>query len=89
MAMPIGKILSMVKKYSKAYSTVDKRIKELNLELAKDSVGTPLIIIQDWTNEKDIVRLHIKEAIELKSMIDRLVLDWLEWKQFDKGDDDE
>jgi len=59
----------------------DEKIKKLNLELVKDEIGTPLIIFQDWTNErdaKDILTLHIKETIELKSIIDNLVLAYTE-----------
>ena len=38
------------------------------------------IKLQDWTNKhtsRDLVILHIKEAIELKSIIDNLVFDFL------------
>ncbi len=60
----------------------DKKIKKLNLMLAKDEFGCPIIIFQDWTgvDSKDLFRLHIKEAIELKSDIDMLVINYLEDK---------
>jgi len=57
----------------------DDVIKKLNLELAFDSIGSPIIVFQDWTkynDSKDLFRLHIKEAVELKSMIDNLIIDW-------------
>ena len=54
----------------------DKNIKKLNLELIKDKIGCFCIEIQDWTKgETTLVRLHIKEAIQLKSIIDNLVCD--------------
>jgi len=56
------------------------KVKKLNLELAKDELGCPAIIFQDWTGKsKDLFRLHLKEANELKSVIDNLILDYL-WK---------
>jgi hypothetical protein len=56
----------------------DKNVQVLNLELCKDKIGTPIIKLQDWSGEdsKDLLTLHINEAIELKSMIDVLVLEW-------------
>jgi len=60
----------------------DKKIKKLNIELADDK-GRPLILFQDWTKKskcKTLITLHIKEAIELKSIIDKLVVGYLEDK---------
>jgi len=54
----------------------DPKIGELNAELAVDEMGAPLIILQDWTQEgksKDLVRLHILDAIRLKAVIDGLI----------------
>lgn len=52
----------------------DPKIKRLNSELAVDKNGAPLIVLQDWTDKgKDIVRLHIQDAIRLKSVIDGLI----------------
>jgi hypothetical protein len=61
----------------------DGEIEELNLELVR--VGTKkdgyfAIEFQDWTDDdepiaKTLIRLHIKEAIELKAKIDQLVYD--------------
>jgi hypothetical protein len=57
----------------------DKEIKQLNLELIKDENGTPIIKFQDWTGDgKDLFSVHIKEAIRLKSVIDSLVVEYLE-----------
>jgi|GEM_PF-3427912 len=58
----------------------DKDVRKLNLELVKDKIGTPMIIFQNWTGRKctNLLTLHIKEAIELKSIIDKLVLDYTE-----------
>jgi uncharacterized protein (DUF2249 family) len=56
----------------------DHKVKNLNLQLVKDNTGSPIIIFEDWTNKEDgkeLFRLHIKEAIELKSMIDNLIID--------------
>jgi len=61
----------------------DEKVKKLNLELIKvdDREGLDYfeIHIEDWTESKcpTLVRLHIKEAIALKSMIDNLVYDAL------------
>lgn len=59
----------------------DNKIKKLNLELGVDRIGTPLIQLQDWTKKnksKPLVTLHIKEAIELKAVIDNLVFNYLD-----------
>ena len=59
----------------------DKKVKILNLELAKDSIGSPIIIFQDWTKKnksKELFRVHIKEAIEIKAIIDNLIIDYYE-----------
>ena len=64
----------------------DKKIKLLNLELAIDEIGSPIIIFQDWTEKeksKDLFRLHIKEAIELKAIIENLGNDYL-WLKIDE-----
>ena len=61
----------------------DKNLRILNLELAKDSIGSPIIIFQDWTKKnksKDLFRVHIQEAIEIKAMIDKLIVNYLEEK---------
>jgi len=59
----------------------DDKIKIINAELAQDSIGTNLIILQDWTKKsKNIITLHIKEAIELKGVIDRLIYDSFDLK---------
>jgi len=57
----------------------DKKIGKLNLMLAEDN-GIPLIIFQDWTGDesKDLFKLHIKEAVELKSIIDNLIISYHE-----------
>lgn len=55
----------------------DEHISKLNLELALDPIGTPVILFEDWTKKgKELFTLHIKEAIELKGMIDNLVVDY-------------
>ena len=70
----------------------------LNVELCKDKLGSPVIMFSDWTTEgkeKDFFALHIKEAIELKGMIDKAILSWCQHeiddlkmdKQDVKGDD--
>jgi len=58
----------------------DKKVKRLNLELAKDKIGSPIIIFQDWTKgkSKELFRVHIKESIELKAMIDNLIISYHE-----------
>ena len=59
----------------------DKKVKILNLELAKDSISSPIIIFQDWTKKnksKELFRVHIKEAVEIKAMIDNLIIDYYE-----------
>lgn len=58
----------------------DKKVKKLNLQLAKNETGAPVIILQDWTKKdesKDLVVLHLKEAIRLKAVIDNLVIDFI------------
>ena len=59
----------------------DKKVKILNLELAKDSIGSPIIIFQDWTKKnesKELFMVHIKEAVEIKAMIDNLIISYYE-----------
>jgi len=52
----------------------DPKIQKLNAELAIDDNGAPLIVLQDWTGKgKDIVRLHIQDALRLKAVIDGLI----------------
>lgn len=61
----------------------DDKVKKLNLELATDKNGSPVIIFQDWTDEensKELFRIHIKEAMEIKSIMDNLVIDYVENK---------
>jgi len=57
----------------------DKKVKRLNLELVNNK-GCPLIVFQDWTGKdsKHLFALHLKEAVELKAIIDNLVIDWTE-----------
>lgn len=72
------------KKYTEVCGEVvelwhDSKIKALNAELVVDEMGAPLIILQDWTQEnksKDLVRLHIKDAIRLKAVFDSLIHDF-------------
>lgn len=64
----------------------DKKINKLNIELAMSSLGGPIIIFQDYSNvgkSRDILTLHLKEAIALKSIIDNLVVDFI--TDFPKG----
>ena len=64
----------------------DKKVKKLNLEFAKDNIGSPVILLQDWTvkgTSKHLLTLHIKEAIQLKAVIDSIVVDYFE-HQLDK-----
>lgn len=64
----------------------DDWVKELNIQLVRrdGTDGYFVIKLQDWTrnNSTTLVTLHIKEAIELKSIIDNLVYAALsgEWK---------
>lgn len=60
----------------------DKKCDKLNLELVKKKFRIPSnehyyeIHFQDWSKDnksKTLLKLHIKEAIELKSIIDNLV----------------
>ena len=56
----------------------DDKIDKLNAELAVDEIGTPVIILQDWTKEgksKDLVVLHVKDAMRLKAVFDSLLID--------------
>ena len=56
----------------------DKKITKLNLQLAKDELGTTIIVFENWTinKSKELFRLHIKEAIKLKAMIDNAIVDY-------------
>ena len=57
--------------------------KKLNLELCTDAIGSPCILFSSWTKkrkEKDFFVLHLKEAIELKGIIDKLIFDWNDYK---------
>jgi hypothetical protein len=60
----------------------DDNMTQLNLELKKICLGGNfsfyVIDFQNWTGKgKHLFRLHIKEALSLKSMIDELVYDAL------------
>lgn len=59
----------------------DDKVKELDFDLARDSIGSPLIVVSDVSSGKVLLRLHIKEALEVKAIFDKLVLDYVEWKQ--------
>lgn len=63
----------------------DKYIKKLNLELVKVTDKHNNfhyeIHFQDWSKKnksKTLFKLHIKDAIELKSMIDKFIVDMQE-----------
>jgi len=63
----------------------DRKVSKLNLQLGTNTRGDPVIIFQDWNGEgEDLLTLHIKEAIELKSMIDVLMIDYLDDLKEDK-----
>lgn len=67
-------------------------IKKLNFELCKDSIGTPKVRIQDWSEgkEKDLIIMHLTEFLQLKSVIDEIVLDFVMNKeQFELGGESE
>jgi len=55
----------------------DEKIEKLNLGLARDKCNSPVILFEDWTKEGEhLLTLHIKEALELKAIIDKLVFDY-------------
>lgn len=58
----------------------DKKINKLNLQLARDKNNSPVIIFQDWTKDRvrNLFTLHIKEAVEMKAIIDNLIIEHLE-----------
>lgn len=56
----------------------DKKISILNCELAVDKMGSPVILLQDWSvdeKSRHLVTLHLKDAIRLKAVFDSLILD--------------
>jgi hypothetical protein len=53
----------------------DKAVNQLTLELGLDG-ETP--VIELWNKNKLLLTLHIKEAIEITSIIEVLVLDYME-----------
>jgi hypothetical protein len=62
------------------------KVHRLNIELAVDEIGTPILIFEDATKqgkERELFRLHIKEAINLKSIIDNSIIDW-NWYKVDE-----
>tara|TARA_Y100000310_G_scaffold78214_1_gene74851 strand:- start:1557 stop:1802 length:246 start_codon:yes stop_codon:yes gene_type:complete len=63
----------------------DENITLLNLELVrvdgKNDVPYYQVHFEDWTKKdksKTLIKLHIKDAIQLKSIIDNLVIDMIE-----------
>jgi len=61
----------------------DSRYKKIYVELViKNNV--PMLQIIEHKTDKVILELHIKEAIELKSIFDVLCLDYL-WNLIEKG----
>lgn len=59
----------------------DHRYKEINLELSEDKIGSPIVVIEG--NGKELMRLHLYEAMALKSDIDNLAHSYL-WAHMDK-----
>jgi len=57
----------------------DPKIDKLNLELAVTASRCPLIYFENKDGTKVFFRMHLREAIELKSVIDNLVLDYNEF----------
>ena len=58
----------------------DKKNDNLDIELAYDKIDCPVLIFNVGKGDKakEVFRLHIKEAIELKAIIDCLVADFHE-----------
>ena len=77
----------------------DSRYTQIDVLFGMDKIKTPLITIvgEKITGKKgkerikstNLLTLHIKEAIELKSVIDRLVVDYLEGLNEAKDDNNE
>jgi len=57
----------------------DPKIDKLNLELTVTESGCPLIYFENEEGTKVFFRMHLREVIELKSVIDNLVLDYNEF----------
>ena len=66
----------------------DRKIDKLNFELVRDVMGIPMIVFHDWSKKRgrEILRLHIKEAIQLKAIIDCFVIDYVEYLNEQKGE---
>jgi hypothetical protein len=61
----------------------DKKISRLNIQLGEDQIGAPILVFEDWTQKdkaKELFRMHIKEAMELKSIIDQLIFDYTDYQ---------
>lgn len=64
----------------------DSKIDKLDVCLV-NRIGTPIISFQKYDTNKVLFELHLKEAIELKAIIDRMVVDYMEEiKQFDEAE---
>ena len=62
----------------------DANVSKLDVSV-REIAGVPCIVFEDASHEesRDLFVMHIKEAIELKSVIDTLVLDW-QWTKMEK-----
>lgn len=59
----------------------DRGIRTLSMDFAVNDIGSPLVIVSDWTGKKakELFTLHLDEALELKSTIDSMVLEWINY----------
>jgi len=68
------------------YDKVNNKI-TIELEKNTDKFGTSFfeVAIYDSQMKKELLRLHIKEAIELKSIIDKFIVDMIQ----DRGEEND
>lgn len=61
-------------------------VKKFNLELElldNEPLGKiPLLVLTELKSEKELLRMSLSEAIDLKASIDKFILHWLEDKNF-------
>jgi len=59
----------------------DHKYSYLGVDLSSDK-GTPIILFTGWRDgkPKELFRLHLKEAVELKSVIDNALVSYVQEK---------
>lgn len=66
----------------------DSRLAHIGIDLASDK-GTPIILFTGWKDGKprELFRLHLKEAMEIKASIDNTLVAYIQEKAIFEEDE--